>query len=95
MIVIECPYCGEERHEEELSYGGEAEVVRALEPAQASDQEWTDYLYFRTNPKGVHQEQWCCSSGCGQWFKVARDTVTHEVLEIVRYDRKLKAGGAT
>ena len=93
MIIMTCPYCGEARSEEELTYGGEAEVVRPTPPESASDQEWTDYLYFRTNPKGVHQEQWCCSAGCGQWFKVARDTVSHKVLEIVRFDRFLAAGG--
>jgi sarcosine oxidase subunit delta len=42
---------------------------------------------MRTNPKGVHLEQWCCAAGCGQWFKVARDTVSHAVLEVVRYDQ--------
>ena len=53
MIVIRCPYCKEERHEEELTFGGEAEIVRAIDPEKASDEEWTEYLYFRTNPKGV------------------------------------------
>lgn len=92
MIVIQCPYCGQERHEEELISGGEAEVVRATDPTEVSDETWSEYLYFRTNPKGFHQEQWCCSSGCGQWFKVARHTVTHEVIEIVTYDNKLTKG---
>jgi sarcosine oxidase subunit delta len=41
---------------------------------------------MRTNPKGLSREQWCCTAGCGQWFKVARHTVTHEVVEILRYD---------
>ncbi len=93
MIVIRCPYCSEERHEEELTYGGEADIVRPLEPQNATDEQWTDYLYFRTNPKGVHHEQWCCSGGCGQWFKVARHTVSHEVLEVVTFDRKLTVEG--
>lgn len=91
MIVINCPYCGQDRHEEELTYGGEAEVIRPLDPAQASDEVWTDYLYFRSNPKGIHHEQWCCSGGCGQWFKAARDTVSHTVLEVVTFDKRLSA----
>jgi len=95
MIVIQCPYCGEERHEDELTYGGEAEVVRALEPDTVSDRVWTEYLYFRSNPKSVHHEQWCCSGGCGQWFKVARHTVTHEVMEIATYDKTLGARGVS
>lgn len=93
MIVIPCPYCGEERQEDELAYGGEAEIVRSLDPSAATDEEWTNYLYFRNNPKGLHQEQWCCAGGCGQWFKVARHTVTHAVNEVVTYDRQLTEGG--
>jgi len=95
MIVIRCPYCGELRAEEELTYGGEAGIVRPLE--HASDPEWTDYLFMRTNPKGLHAEQWCCSAGCGQWFKVMRHTVTHEISEVRPYDEPLGAGpeGAT
>ncbi|SNT75599.1 sarcosine oxidase subunit delta [Paracoccus seriniphilus] len=91
MIVINCPYCGQDRHEEELTYGGEAEIIRPVDPTTVSDETWTDYLYFRNNPKGIHHEQWCCSAGCGQWFKVARDTVSHAVLEVVTFDKRLSA----
>ena len=38
------------------------------------------YPFFRSNPKGEHAERWCHSFGCGQWFNVSRNTVTHEVL---------------
>ena len=93
MIVIRCPYCGEERQEEELVYGGEAEIVRAHDPASCSDSDWAEYLYFRGNAKGVHHEQWCCASGCGQWFKVARHTVSHNVLEVVTFDNSLNNEG--
>jgi sarcosine oxidase subunit delta len=85
MIVLRCPYCHEERTEEELAYGGEAGVERPPSD-KASDEQWTDYLFMRTNRKGLHREQWCCSTGCGQWFKVARHTVTHEVREVLRFD---------
>ena len=84
MIVLRCPYCHEQRTEEELTYGGEADIARP--DLTASDTQWTDYLFMRKNPKGAHQEQWCCSAGCGQWFKVSRHTVTHEVTQIVRFD---------
>jgi sarcosine oxidase subunit delta len=92
MIVIRCPYCQELRTEEELTYGGEAGVARP-DPDKASDIEWTDYLFMRRNPKGMHQEQWCCAAGCGQWFKVVRHTVTHEVTEILRFDDPFAAPG--
>ena len=93
MIVIRCPYCQEERHEEELTYGGEAELIRPAEPEAVTDEVWTDYLYFRTNTKGPDQEQWCCASGCGLWFKVTRDSVSHKVLEVVCFEQKLAAAG--
>jgi sarcosine oxidase, subunit delta len=90
MIVIRCPYCLEQRTEEELTYGGEAGVERPA-PDKASDVQWTDYLFMRMNPKGLHREQWCCSAGCGQWFKVIRQTVTHEVTEVLRFDEPFDA----
>jgi sarcosine oxidase subunit delta len=90
MIVLRCPYCHELRTEEELTYGGEAGVERPA-PDTASDEQWTDYLFMRTNRKGLHHEQWCCSAGCGQWFKVTRHTVTHEVTQILRFDQPCDA----
>jgi sarcosine oxidase subunit delta len=88
MIVIRCPYCREFRTEEELTYGGEADVARP--PETCTDLEWTHYLFMRKNTKGMHHEQWYCSAGCGQWFKVARHTVTHEVTEVIRFDQAFK-----
>ena len=94
MIVIQCPYCGEQRTEDELTYGGEANLIRPAE--HVSDEEWTDYLFMRANPKGIHHEQWCCAAGCGQWFKVARDTVTHLIVQVCTFDQRLRHdGGAT
>jgi sarcosine oxidase subunit delta len=86
MIIIRCPYCEERRTEEELTYGGEADIARAVEPKDLSDQQWTDYLFMRSNPKGLLAEQWCCAFGCGQWFKVWRETVTHEIHAVLRFD---------
>jgi len=94
MIILRCPYCHEQRAEEELTYGGEANVARP-EVDKATDTDWTNYLFMRTNPKGWHQEQWCCSAGCGQWFKVVRHTVTHEVTEVLRFDENFGADAET
>lgn len=85
MIVIRCPYCLELRTEEELECGGEADIVRAPRPEAVSDTDWSGYLYLRTNSKGLHFEQWCCRDGCGQWFKVSRDTVTHVIYEVLPF----------
>jgi heterotetrameric sarcosine oxidase delta subunit len=56
-----------------------------------SDQQWTEYLFMRSNPKGPLAEQWCCAFGCGQWFKVRRDSVTHEISEVVRVNEPFAA----
>jgi len=76
MLQISCPYCGC-RDELEFSFGGESHVIRP--PLDSSDAEWSDYLFNRKNPKGIHYERWIHSYGCGRWFNVARDTVTHEI----------------
>jgi sarcosine oxidase, subunit delta len=81
MMQLACPWCGV-RDEPEFVCGGTAAITR---PAlDASDQEWGEYLFFRDNPKGVLYERWRHVFGCGQWFNVARNTVTHEVLAAYR-----------
>ncbi|MDP6344065.1 MAG: sarcosine oxidase subunit delta [Alphaproteobacteria bacterium] len=81
MLLIDCPWCGP-RDEVEFSCGGEAHIVRPPEPANLSDAEWGDYVFMRQNRKGVHYERWCHGHGCGRWFNVARDTVSHQVLAV-------------
>jgi heterotetrameric sarcosine oxidase delta subunit len=39
-------------------------------------------LFTRQNPKGVHLERWVHLNGCRQWFNVARNTVTHEIVAV-------------
>jgi sarcosine oxidase, subunit delta len=92
MIHIRCPYCDEQRTEEELTYGGEADIARP--PEECSNEQWTDYLFMRKNTKGNHQEQWCCSAGCGQWFKVVRHTVTHGVTQVLPFQQAFAATGS-
>ena len=85
MLQITCPWCGK-RDEPEFTCGGELPV--RPEPAlQASDEEWTNYLYFRNNKKGLHTEVWRHTHGCRQWFIADRDTMNHEVRNI----RKINA----
>jgi len=78
MMRINCPYCGS-RTEDEFHCGGQSHIVRPEDPASVSDEAWSAYLYERENPKGVHYERWCHRYGCGQWFNVARDLVSHEI----------------
>ena len=81
MLQLNCPYCGP-RDEAEFSCGGEAHIARPLAVNKISDREFADYLFLRDNPKGVFLERWRHAAGCRRWFNMARDTVTHEIVEI-------------
>lgn len=76
MLLIRCPVCEMDRPELEFRYGGEAHIARPDDPSKVSDEDWADYLYFRTNPKGLHVERWRHTSGCGRFFNAVRHTVT-------------------
>jgi sarcosine oxidase, subunit delta len=82
MLLIPCPYCDMERPELEFRYGGEAHVARPLDPSAVSDADWADFLYFRSNPKGVLAERWRHASGCGRFFNCLRDTVSNKILVV-------------
>ena len=81
MLLIRCPYCGD-RDETEFNCGGEAHIARPPANSKLTDEQFADYLFLRHNPKGVFLERWIHSAGCRRWFNVARDTVTHDILEI-------------
>jgi sarcosine oxidase subunit delta len=75
MLVIVCPFCGK-RPEIEFSYGGQAHLVRPPQPSTLDDQTWTDFLYMRSNTKGICAERWRHARGCGRFFNALRDTTT-------------------
>ncbi|MEN3793281.1 sarcosine oxidase subunit delta [Fulvimarina sp. MAC3] len=77
MLLIRCPYCGN-RPETEFHGGGEAHIERPENPSEMTDQDWAEFLYYRTNPKGMHAERWQHRHGCGRWFNALRDTVTDQ-----------------
>lgn len=79
MLCIRCPHCGV-RDEPEFTFGGPSHVTRPV--FSASDRVWSAYLFNRENPRGVHYERWCHSYGCGRWFNVARDTLSHEIRAV-------------
>lgn len=76
---IPCPWCGE-REYEEFIYGEDATVACPADPEHADAQAWADYVYFRDNPRGAHDELWYHAYGCHRWLQVRRDTVTHDVI---------------
>ena len=79
MLRIACPYCGE-RDEVEFAFGGQSHITRPEE--SVDDATWAEYLFVRDNPAGTHFERWLHAYGCGRWFNVARDTLSHEVLKV-------------
>ena len=81
MLIIECPYCGP-RDQSEFSNGGEAHVKRPDGSQNISDREWAEYVFIRSNPKGLYYERWVHSHGCRKWFNCVRDTSTDEILGI-------------
>jgi methylglutamate dehydrogenase subunit B len=86
MMLIPCPWCGP-RNQIEFTYGGDATVRRP--PHEAPAAAWFAYVYLRDNPKGPHDELWLHSGGCRSWFKLRRDTSTHDILSSARIDQDL------
>lgn len=80
MFLIHCPHCRELRDEEEFHYAGEAYIVRPPNPDAVSDEEWGDYVFFRTNAKGLTWEQWAHGAGCRKVFAVLRDNVSNHFV---------------
>ena len=78
-LVIKSQNCGE-RDQTEFSCHGEAHIARPENPETLTDEEWGEYLFIRSNKKGIHYERWTHDHGCRRWFNVMRDTVSDEIL---------------
>jgi sarcosine oxidase subunit delta len=81
MLLIHCPYCRMNRPEIEFRHAGEAHLARARDPSKLSDEQWADFLYMRSNSKGLHVERWRHVHGCGRFFNAVRHTVTDEIMK--------------
>lgn len=79
MFLIQCPYCGD-CDASEFSYHGDASQTMPELNGQFDD--WFDYTYLRTNPRGLHTGYWQHVHGCRQWIRVERDTLSHEVNKV-------------
>ena len=78
MFIIQCPWCGN-RDQTEFSCHGEAHIARPKNTQAMTDEQWGEYVFFRTNPKGMHRERWVHTHGCRRWFNALRDTSTDEI----------------
>jgi sarcosine oxidase, subunit delta len=78
VLRIPCPYCGT-RDEPEFVFGGPAHVTRP--DFQVNDETWTTYLFTRENRAGIQCERWQHLYGCGRWFNIVRDTLTHQIVK--------------
>lgn len=76
MLLIQCPYCEEDRPELEFRHAGEAHVARPSPISEISDEEFETFFFIRDNPKGVTWERWRHMHGCGRFFNAVRDTVS-------------------
>ena len=83
VLLIPCPFCGD-RPEIEFTHGGQAHLARPAQPADLNDQAWAEFLYMRTNTKGIHAERWRHAHGCGQFFNALRDTTTDHFLAVYK-----------
>jgi heterotetrameric sarcosine oxidase delta subunit len=78
---IPCPHCGT-RDVREFAYLGDATLERPDAAAADALARFTDYVYGRHNPAGVHRELWYHGNGCQAWLVVTRDTCTHAISAV-------------
>jgi sarcosine oxidase, subunit delta len=76
MLLIHCPYCGEERPEIEFRHAGEAHIARPTDMGDLSSEDFERYFFLRENRKGDVYERWRHIHGCGRFFNAQRNTVT-------------------
>ena len=81
MLLIHCPYCDDTLPELEFAYAGEAHIARPADPSKLTDVEWRDFLFIRSNSRGLHAERWRHINGCGRFFNALRDTVSDKFLQ--------------
>ncbi|WP_312797228.1 sarcosine oxidase subunit delta, partial [Tianweitania sp.] len=84
MLLINCPYCQEERPEVEFRNGGEAHIARSTNIVGESDEAFESFFFIRTNPKGLVYERWRHIHGCGRFFNAVRDSVTDKFLRVYK-----------
>jgi sarcosine oxidase subunit delta len=85
MHLFPCPLCGP-RDETEFHYDGELGNLRPGPAEAVSAPRWAAYLYERDNVRGLRREIWSHQGGCGLFFGMERNAVSHEVVRSFRLD---------
>lgn len=85
MHLFPCPLCGP-RDEVEFHYEGELGNLRPAPAESVPAERWAAYLYERDNSRGLRREIWSHQGGCGLFFAMERNPVTHEVARSFRID---------
>lgn len=81
-MIIHHPRLGP-RDSAEFVYKGDAALMDRPDGMSATLEALHDYAYLRDNPAGLHRELWYHEQGDRSWLIVTRDTVTHEIVEVV------------
>ncbi len=78
---ITCPLCGPRDRREFYYYGSDDYLTLP----QNGDVDAIDaHLHLRDNLAGEVRDLWYHETGCAAWLLVTRNTVTHEVSNVVR-----------
>ena len=88
MLEIKCPYCGK-RSQNEFSYGGDGTIKRPALGEEILLLKIGMTLFILEIIQEVNTELWQHVSGCRQWFKVLRDTATHEIFSTCKMNEDL------
>ena len=84
-----CPLNGPRNITEFVSFG----AIRDMpDGADASDRDWTAYLFLEPNIAGVIDEWWL-HAPTNYWFIARRNTVTDQILETMTLDQYRAARG--
>ena len=89
-MIINHPLLGP-RDAAEFVYLGDATLMARPDwQAENAADLFYEYLYLRDNPAGLHRELWYHEQGDRSWLVVTRNTVTHEITEVVLARAKSK-----
>ncbi len=98
MVLAHNPICinpNGPREASEFTILGDACLISRPDwTADDAQDSFFDYQYLRDNPAGIHRELWFHEYGDRSWLVITRNTLTHEILDVVlARDLADKAGG--